>query len=122
MTTELVNHETGEIVDHPIQRGIPGNDPVVYVLVGDDDRTLYVGSTRDVARRVREHRSKSWWHEVADVEIYPMQDWELALFVERNLIRKLAPRHNRQSNDLVSVVMAEFLGPRAHRLIEGASC
>lgn len=47
--------------------------------------------------------------EVVDVEIYPMVDWPLALQVERNLIRKLAPRHNRQSNSQVAVIMADFL-------------
>lgn len=71
----------------------------VYVLVDAADQALYVGSSRDVARRVREHRNKPWWSLVADVEVYAQPDWELAKFVERGLIRRLSPEFNRQSVD-----------------------
>ena len=97
----------------------PGSDPVVYVLVDEADRALYVGSTKDVARRVGEHRRRQpWWPDVARVEVYPMEAWDVALYVERNLISRLAPRHNVQCNSRVAVLMNEFFAPMQHELSE----
>lgn len=40
----IVNTETGKAPR------APGSDPAVYMLIGDADRTLYIGATRDVAK------------------------------------------------------------------------
>lgn len=72
--------------------------PCVYVLVDSAGAAIYVGSTRDISRRVREHASaKQWWPLVRTIETYRMDDWDLALHVERGLIRALSPEFNRQS-------------------------
>lgn len=86
------------------------SQPCVYVLVDAASRPLYVGATRSVARRVGEHRNKSWWKYVRDVEVYPQNSWDLALYVERNLIRKLSPEFNRQSVDEGRQMLNTFFG------------
>jgi predicted GIY-YIG superfamily endonuclease len=44
--------------------------PVVYRLVALSGRLLYVGSTRRLKERLKEHRAtKHWWPDVARVQI-----------------------------------------------------
>lgn len=90
----------------------------VYILVGDHDRPIYVGASRDVARRVGEHRRKPWWSEVRDLEVYPQPDWEIALHVEHGLIAEYAPRHNVQSSDLAITLIKDAYAPMAALLAE----
>ncbi|WP_370291530.1 GIY-YIG nuclease family protein [Nocardioides sp.] len=99
----IVNHESGRA---------PGGDPAVYVLHDPDERALYVGATQDVARRIREHRSKPWWSDVAGVEIYRTENWETALRLEKECIAQFAPRHNRQSSSLPAVIWTELVSDR----------
>lgn len=83
----------------------------VYMAVDVFDRVLYVGASRDVERRVEEHKQKPWWEQVDRVEIYEMENWDQALYVERNAIARIAPEFNIQSNDIDA---------RFARQIEGA--
>ena len=90
----------------------------VYVLVDAADQPIYVGVTGDPARRVREHRAKPWWVHVSDVEIYPQVDRQMALFVERDLIRQWSPEFNRQSVDPVQHFASGMFRPMVRALYE----
>lgn len=70
----------------------------VYVLKDINGRALYVGCTSDVPRRLANHSAvQPWWNEVrVKVSAGPMHR-RRALRVERSLIRKLRPAHNRVS-------------------------
>lgn len=96
------------------------DQPCVYVLSDIADRAIYVGASRDVERRVKEHQGKPWWQLVAGVEVYPQQDWELALYVERNLIHKLSPEFNVQSVDPVEQAINSLMGPFGRAIQEMA--
>lgn len=76
------------------------SEPVVYVAVDRAGQPLYIGATHDLNRRLAEHRARApWWPLAIEVEEYPQPSWELALYVERNLIRRLSPEFNHQSCD-----------------------
>lgn len=65
----------------------------VYLLHGNT--LLYVGITNNVARRVAEHAvCKAWWPQVTRVWSLPAVNREVALWVERFLIRNLRPAYN----------------------------
>ena len=93
---------------------------VVYVLVDSADQAIYVGASHDYGRRLSEHQRAWWWQHVASAEIYPQADWELALYVERNLIRRLSPEFNRQSVDPVESAMGHIFAPMFRSLAEAA--
>lgn len=66
----------------------------VYRLFAEN-RCLYVGMTKDLDRRLDEHRySKEWWSEVDRIE----SDWyptrSEAMIYEEGFIRRLDPVHN----------------------------
>ena len=84
---------------------------VVYVLLDATDNPIYVGASHDYGRRLREHQHSHWWRHVASAEVYPQRDWNLALYVERNLIRAWSPEFNRQSVDPVDHALNSILGP-----------
>ena len=74
-------------------RGIP----YVYVLSDADGRAVYIGSTRDLRRRMREHQRRSpWWGDVSRIRAFPYSTLDEALRDEAALIDLAAPRHNRQ--------------------------
>lgn len=69
----------------------------VYILTASDDSVLYVGHTSDPGRRMREHSTKSWAHQVDHCEVFEAHDKENALYIERNFIAHTRPRYNVQS-------------------------
>ena len=110
--TELLNTETGELVE-PLTAMESSALIGIYILVDEFERALYVGASRDIARRVGEHRSKRWWRDVADLATIQVPDWASTLRLERGLIQHLAPRHNKQSNSVVATFVADFFPPTA---------
>lgn len=70
-----------------------------YVLTDAAGNPLYAGASRDVARRIREHRRSEWGVEITHVETFPAESWREALQLERCLIFDLSPRHNAQGRD-----------------------
>lgn len=68
-----------------------------YCLSAADGSTLYVGSSRNVERRVREHLRQ--YDEALVIETFPTETWAEALRLEKCLIGDLNPRDNRQSLD-----------------------
>lgn len=80
--------------------------PAIYLLIDAFETVLYVGASRDYCRRVREHRRRSWWDEVALVEVYEQPTWPAALASERRVIHALTPIYNVQSNDPTRRIVA----------------
>lgn len=69
----------------------------VYIIKGAYGRPIYIGSSVDVERRLREHESKPWWREARTVETVEVTSWPDALRTERSLIRTTGPRYNTRS-------------------------
>lgn len=88
----------------------------VYIVIDKADNPIYVGASRDVNRRLREHKSRDWWHLARKIEIYEQPDWEIALYVERNLIRRWSPEFNVQSTDPVEHAVNSIRQPMLRSL------
>jgi excinuclease UvrABC nuclease subunit len=82
----------------------------VYSITGRDGWPLYVGSSRNVERRIREHRRGEWGAEIGRVEMLPCDSWTDALRLEKVLIKDLNPTHNHQGLDPLeqAATFAEF--------------
>lgn len=90
----------------------------LYRLFNAADEALYVGITRYPEQRFKTHRSQSWWSEVARRDLEEIPDDE-AFSIERDVIRQLAPAHNKQSNPnhpgtIARTRSAAWHGGRAH--------
>lgn len=73
----------------------------VYKLLDDADKILYIGKTRDIKQRLREHRSRGHlpaecYDAVKWVEIYMLPTYADAGIVERYLIGVEKPKYNKQ--------------------------
>jgi prevent-host-death family protein len=69
----------------------------LYRLYNAEDRLIYVGVTKDLKARFRQHRAdKPWWSEVAMKDVEWHVDSESALAEERKLIRDELPRYNER--------------------------
>ena len=91
---------TDHLLTEQEARRLTDGAPCVYALVDVSGTAIYVGATRELSRRVREHATtQPWWPLVKTIESYPQPTWSLALYVERGLIRALSPEFNRQSVD-----------------------
>jgi len=67
----------------------------VYRFFAANGALLYVGYTKNLAHRFHGHKTtKSWWHEVASVEVRLFDDSTAALQHERHAIRTERPHHN----------------------------
>lgn len=89
-----------------------------YCLYDAAGWPLYVGSSRNVERRIREHRRGEWGGEIGHVEAIPCDTWAEALWLERLLIKDLNPTHNHQGLDPLeqaktTAEFAEILGVTA---------
>lgn len=71
----------------------------VYGLYSGNKRPLYVGSTDDLLRRLREHRSrKDWWVEVTRAWVDTYTDPDRAVAAEYKAIKRYRPVHNVSGN------------------------
>src|SRR4051812_37709880 len=69
----------------------------VYRLFAGDGRLLYVGMTRNPARRFTAHAAdKPWWPEVATRAVEWRASWDEAHAVEKAAIRAEKPAHNQR--------------------------
>ena len=67
----------------------------VYKLYDRHGELLYVGVSLSVAQRMGQHRQgKSWWRQVARIEVTHASSRQVALFMELALIRACRPRYN----------------------------
>lgn len=67
----------------------------VYKATSKTGEPLYVGATGNVSIRVGKHaKEKSWWIEVADIDVEMYASKAEALAAERDAITKLQPRYN----------------------------
>lgn len=75
-----------------------GEPHVVYRLFAADGRLLYVGlaAARNLGARLREHRRKDWWTDVARAATSWHANFEEARLVEALAIRDDEPVHNRR--------------------------
>lgn len=67
---------------------------VVYKLYGNGNHLLYVGMTRDLRARLKQHKREEYWRDVKSVETEDLPDQESALEREAELIRDLSPALN----------------------------
>jgi predicted GIY-YIG superfamily endonuclease len=68
----------------------------VYLLWAADQTLLYVGRSSASMTRQRDHqRTKAWWPDVAAATFEHFPSKSEAIARERELIERLAPRHNR---------------------------
>lgn len=68
----------------------------VYSFWADDGACLYVGCTGRLGGRLRAHEAeRAWWPDVAEIDVTVYPDCATAEAVERDLIERLQPTHNR---------------------------
>lgn len=67
----------------------------VYVLFDADGEPLYIGRSRALYARLRQHRSQPWWPSVRVLEWTPCADAVDARRVERQMIETFCPDGNR---------------------------
>jgi predicted GIY-YIG superfamily endonuclease len=92
----------------------PGCTYILYRFFAADERLLYIGMTRNPGRRLEKHSGdKSWWSDVAriDMEHYPtvaaLRD------AERQAIRAEHPTHNIRMNGASGSSLTAAEKPRA---------
>jgi len=72
---------------------------VLYRFFAQDDRLLYVGLTRNPARRFDQHRDgKPWWSKVARIEMEHFSTLLELKGAERRAIEGERPEHNIKMN------------------------
>lgn len=78
----------------------------VYTLYASDGTALYVGRTEHIADRIRAHRRKPWWRDVARLESEVFDNANEVFDVrsrsgriEGERIRELQPVHNFKLSD-----------------------
>lgn len=84
---------------------------------------LYVGITKDVDQRLREHRMTTSWcrDEMARVEIEEYPNRDLAHWAEFHAITIEAPKHNRQAQAAEVRSVATKLPEYQHRALREAA-
>ena len=71
----------------------------VYILRTEDGTVIYVGVTAQLEARLREHRRKSWWGEVATIDTELIVGKGPASLRELELIHLHEPRYNDQGTE-----------------------
>ena len=94
----------------------------VYRCFDADGVLLYVGSTIDVPRRMREHgRYSPWFGRMARVEVTDFQEQNFALEAERGAIKEEGPKCNLLGNpdpdlEFLAEARSEIPKPQAREL------
>lgn len=70
----------------------------LYIVWGVEREALYVGHTKSLTRRLKEHARSTWWPNAVEVASWEYPDKDEALAHERYAIRYLTPVHNILSN------------------------
>lgn len=80
--------------------------PGCYRFLDTLENTIYVGSAKNIDRRLRSHFNgkqghlgKEVYNQVARVEICKCEDYPSALALEQYLINKYKPRYNKKDKD-----------------------
>ncbi|WP_164726803.1 GIY-YIG nuclease family protein [Shimia sediminis] len=69
----------------------------MYRAYGYDDLLLYVGCTKDVGNRLKQHRQSSrWYYRSEIIKVRNFESAEYAAEVERRAISRLCPVQNIQ--------------------------
>lgn len=66
-----------------------------YILIGPRGKILYIGSTMNLRRRLREHRSSAWGS-YSRVKAFGPYNHDTARALERRLIETHQPVHNTE--------------------------
>ena len=81
-------------------------DSGVYRFLDTMENTIYIGSAKNIQRRLNSHfggkqghLGKSVYSQVARVEICKCADYPTALALEQYLINKYKPRYNKKDKD-----------------------
>ena len=70
----------------------------IYFYYADDGRFLYIGSTKDVLLRFRQHKeNEHWMNSVHSITVKGAYQIEDALYLEKYYIAKDKPIYNTQS-------------------------
>lgn len=72
---------------------------MVYAFFDDRERAVYVGVTRNIAKRLAAHMAGPFWNEVHRIETWRYPNTLDAHQEENRLIAALGPRWNIQAND-----------------------
>lgn len=72
----------------------------VYLLRDKDGTVIYVGVTAGLEARLRQHRYKPWWPEVARVDTEFIAGKPRAALRELDLIHEHEPRYNDQGTEV----------------------
>lgn len=73
----------------------PASPRYVYEMYDEAGACIYVGCTWNPKTRFSQHKSKSWWDEVAKTVITKYPDEKSGRAGEKKRIERLQPRHNR---------------------------
>ena len=66
----------------------------VYVIYGLRRQVMYVGCTKNLDRRMANHKRKIWYREVCYIRVYDHPDEATALAAEKATIKDLCPLFN----------------------------
>jgi predicted GIY-YIG superfamily endonuclease len=87
----------------------------VYQLRSDTE-LLYVGYTRRLKCRLREHeRQKPWWQEVTDIRLEEFSSEDAARQREKEIWADARPKHNRHSPFRTDVERRNYIA--AHQYV-----
>ncbi len=94
----------------------------VYEFYAADGTCLYVGCTRHLTARLQTHTKKTWWHEVAHIQITTQANVAEGHQVEKDRIQLLNPIHNRMHTDRNTNGWATRRARQAERHEQGLMC
>lgn len=85
---------------------------VLYRFFDANDHLLYIGITINFGGRMAKHaKLKTWWGEVARIEIERLPDLESLRIAERKAIMAETPRHNIRMNVSAGVRVGSIKAP-----------
>jgi predicted GIY-YIG superfamily endonuclease len=81
-----------------------------YLLYDSGDALVYVGVTNNVERRMKDHRYKVWWDQVARREVTWFGSRTSALFAERRAVIAALQAANSGASRREAVILAGRVG------------